>query len=64
MLIDCFSNQISHIGLPTNVTHTGHAKSEEEAQKLIETLLANQQSAGQGLAPSQMGKSISKLNCT
>ena len=31
--------QISHIGLPMNVTHTGHARSAEEAQKLIESLM-------------------------
>jgi len=41
-----------------NVTHMGHAKSEEEAQKLIESLLANQQAESQGLVPVQPGKTI------
>ena len=31
---------VSHIGVPTNVTHTGHAKTEQEAKELIERLLA------------------------
>lgn len=36
---------IAHIGMPTNVTHTGHAKTAEEAQKLIEKLMAGGLSA-------------------
>ncbi|XP_053385173.1 synaptojanin-1-like [Mercenaria mercenaria] len=32
-------NKITRIGLPTNVTHMGHAKSPEEAAALIEKLL-------------------------
>lgn len=31
--------QITNIGLPTNVTHLGHAKSPEEAAAIIEKLL-------------------------
>ena len=34
-----FLRQISTIGLPTNVTHHGHATSVEDAEKLISRLL-------------------------
>ncbi len=44
VIIDVYNTllplQISSIGLPTNVSHTGHASSEEEAKKLIEQLMS------------------------
>ena len=33
--------QISHIGLPTNVSHMSHAATPEEAEKLIQQLMAS-----------------------
>ena len=40
--------QISSIGLPTNVKHTGHANTPEEAQKLMELLMRGDSVSGEG----------------
>ena len=49
--------QISRIGLPTQVAHTGHAKTEEEAKKLIEQLMLGGGSADQADLPQPMAPS-------
>ena len=59
--------QISRIGLPTQVAHTGHAKTEEEAKKLIEQLMlgggsVEQTGLPQPMAPSPGNTTISCAN--
>lgn len=39
----------SVIGMPTNVTHTGHARTMEEAELIIEKLMNPSPSAGDNL---------------
>ena len=48
------SFQIRHIGLPTNVSHLGHAKSPEEAAELIEKLFSEDQNALKGTLPAPL----------
>ena len=52
--------QISRIGLPTQVAHTGHAKTEEEAKKLIEQLMLGSGNVDQAGLPQPMAPSPGK----
>ena len=46
--------QIRNIGLPTNVSHCGHAKSPEEAAVLIEKLLSPDGGGLKGTLPAPL----------
>ena len=54
--------QISRIGLPTQVAHKGHAKTEEEAKKLIEQLMLGGGSADQAGLPQPMAPSPGNIS--
>ena len=58
----CTYFQISRIGLPTQVAHTGHARTEEEAKKLIEQLMLGGGSADQDGLPQPMAPSPGKTS--
>ena len=58
----CTYFQISRIGLPTQVAHTGHARTEEEAKKLIEQLMLGGGSTDQDGLPQPMAPSPGKTS--
>lgn len=51
--------QITSIGCPTNVKHTGHASTPEEAQKLMELLLHGDGVGGTSPLPAPLKPSVS-----